>query len=79
MRSHRARAPPTGCWQIPDGCGELITYCTIGGRAATAWFVLTYLLGRDRGRVYDGSWAEWGCLPGTPSRARDRLPPDAGS
>ena len=49
-----------------DGTEELITYCTIGGRAATAWFVLTYLLGRDRVRVYDGSWAEWGRLPGTP-------------
>jgi thiosulfate/3-mercaptopyruvate sulfurtransferase len=46
--------------------GELITYCTIGGRAATAWFVLTYLLGRDQTRVYDGSWAEWGRTPGTP-------------
>jgi thiosulfate/3-mercaptopyruvate sulfurtransferase len=46
--------------------GELITYCTIGGRAATAWFVLTYLLGRDQVRVYDGSWAEWGRLPGAP-------------
>jgi len=51
---------------ILEGSGELITYCTIGGRAATAWFVLTYLLGRDRVRVYDGSWAEWGRLPGTP-------------
>ena len=49
-----------------DGAGELITYCTIGGRAATAWFVFTYLLGRDRVRVYDGSWAEWGRIPGTP-------------
>jgi thiosulfate/3-mercaptopyruvate sulfurtransferase len=46
--------------------GELITYCTIGGRAATAWFVLTYLLGRDRVRVYDGSWAEWGRTEGVP-------------
>jgi thiosulfate/3-mercaptopyruvate sulfurtransferase len=46
--------------------GELITYCTIGGRAATAWFVLTHLLGRDRVRVYDGSWAEWGRAAGTP-------------
>jgi thiosulfate/3-mercaptopyruvate sulfurtransferase len=46
--------------------GELITYCAIGGRASTSWFVLTYLLGRDAVRVYDGSWAEWGRLPGTP-------------
>lgn len=46
--------------------GELITYCTIGGRAATAWFVLTQLLGRDRVRVYDGSWAEWGRTEGAP-------------
>ncbi|HEY6279901.1 MAG TPA: rhodanese-like domain-containing protein [Streptosporangiaceae bacterium] len=50
----------------PGGTGELITYCTIGGRAATAWFVLTHLLGRDRVRVYDGSWAEWGRMTGTP-------------
>lgn len=49
-----------------DGDDDLITYCTIGGRAATAWFVLSRLLGRDRVRVYDGSWAEWGRTPGTP-------------
>ena len=49
-----------------DSDGELITYCTIGGRAATAWFALTHLLGRDHVRVYDGSWAEWGRTPGTP-------------
>jgi thiosulfate/3-mercaptopyruvate sulfurtransferase len=51
---------------VLDGGSELITYCTIGGRAATAWFVLTQLLGRDQVRVYDGSWAEWGRVPGTP-------------
>jgi thiosulfate/3-mercaptopyruvate sulfurtransferase len=52
-----------------DGEDELISYCTIGGRACTAWFVLTYLLGRDRVRVYDGSWAEWGRQAGTPVEA----------
>jgi len=46
--------------------GEVITVCTIGGRACTAWFVLTYLLGREGVRVYDGSWAEWGRMTGTP-------------
>jgi len=49
-----------------DGDDGLITYCTIGGRASTAWFVLTYLLGREGVRVYDGSWAEWGKMAGTP-------------
>ena len=49
-----------------DGAGELITYCTIGGRACTAWFVLTYLLGRESVRVYDGSWAEWGRMADAP-------------
>jgi thiosulfate/3-mercaptopyruvate sulfurtransferase len=49
-----------------DGRDELISYCTIGGRACTAWFVLTYLLGRDHVRVYDGSWAEWGRMAGAP-------------
>jgi thiosulfate/3-mercaptopyruvate sulfurtransferase len=49
-----------------DGDGPLITYCTIGGRASTAWFVLTHLLGRGNVRVYDGSWAEWGRMTDTP-------------
>ena len=48
------------------GDGEVISYCTIGGRASTAWFVLTYLLGRQHVRVYDGSWAEWGRMPAMP-------------
>jgi thiosulfate/3-mercaptopyruvate sulfurtransferase len=45
---------------------RVITYCTIGGRASTAWFVLTDLLGRDGVSVYEGSWAEWGRTQTTP-------------
>jgi thiosulfate/3-mercaptopyruvate sulfurtransferase len=52
--------------EVLEGGDGLITYCTIGGRAATAWFVLTHLIGRDNVRVYDGSWAEWGRIPDTP-------------
>jgi thiosulfate/3-mercaptopyruvate sulfurtransferase len=45
---------------------EIITYCAVGGRASQAWLVLTYLLGYPHVRVYDGSWIEWGLLPGVP-------------
>jgi thiosulfate/3-mercaptopyruvate sulfurtransferase len=45
---------------------DVIFYCTIGGRASTAWFVLTFLIGREHVRVYDGSWAEWGLMKDTP-------------
>ena len=56
---------------------DVITYCTIGGRASTAWFALTYLIGRDNVRVYDGSWAEWGLLPTAPV-AHEITTPTAG-
>lgn len=44
----------------------VVTYCTIGNRAAQAWFALAYLLDFPAVRVYYGSWAEWGTLPETP-------------
>ncbi len=45
---------------------DLIVYCRIGERSSHTWFVLTYLLGFDKVRNYDGSWTEWGNLVGVP-------------
>ena len=39
---------------------ETIAYCRIGERSSHTWFALTYLLGFDQVRNYDGSWTEWG-------------------
>ncbi|MFF0542755.1 sulfurtransferase [Nocardia thailandica] len=44
-----------------DGLGpEAVVYSRGGERSSHTWFVLTYLLGRDGVRNYDGSWIEWG-------------------
>jgi thiosulfate/3-mercaptopyruvate sulfurtransferase len=48
-----------------EACGlqrghDIIAYCRIGERSSHTWFVLTYLLGYDSVRNYDGSWTEWG-------------------
>jgi thiosulfate/3-mercaptopyruvate sulfurtransferase len=45
---------------------ETIVYCRIGERSSHSWFALTYLLGFDRVRNYDGSWTEWGNSVGLP-------------
>jgi thiosulfate/3-mercaptopyruvate sulfurtransferase len=45
---------------------QVVTYCTIGNRAAQAWFALQHLLGYEDVRVYYGSWTEWGTAPDTP-------------
>jgi thiosulfate/3-mercaptopyruvate sulfurtransferase len=39
---------------------ETIAYCRIGERSSHTWFALTYLLGHEKVRNYDGSWTEWG-------------------
>lgn len=45
---------------------DVVAYCRIGERSAHTWFVLTYLLGYERVRNYDGSWTEWGNLVKAP-------------
>jgi len=48
------------------GEDDVIAYCRLSHRASLGWFVLTRLLGRERVRVYDGSWTEWGSMVGMP-------------
>ena len=45
---------------------DTVVYCRIGERSSHTWFVLTYLLGIDNVRNYDGSWTEWGNKVGAP-------------
>jgi thiosulfate/3-mercaptopyruvate sulfurtransferase len=45
---------------------DVIAYCRIGERSSHTWFVLSYLLGYDKVRNYDGSWTEWGNSVGAP-------------
>jgi len=45
---------------------DIIAYCRIGERSSHTWFVLTYLLGYDKVRNYDGSWTEWGNMVRSP-------------
>ncbi|MFZ5623778.1 MAG: sulfurtransferase [Gemmatimonadota bacterium] len=45
---------------------DTVVYCRIGERSSHTWFVLTYLLGFQKVRNYDGSWTEWGNGVGLP-------------
>ena len=47
---------------------DVVAYCRIGERSSHTWFVLTYLLGYQKVRNYDGSWTEWGNAVRAPIR-----------
>jgi thiosulfate/3-mercaptopyruvate sulfurtransferase len=49
-----------------DASKDVVAYCRIGERSSHTWFALTYLLGFEKVRNYDGSWTEWGNLVGVP-------------
>ncbi len=80
-RTSRGNAPPTsdGTFKTREALetiyhdevgldqrDEVIAYCRIGERSSHTWFTLTYLLGFDNVRNYDGSWTEWGNVVGLP-------------
>ncbi len=56
----RTRAELDEIYAGLDPATPTIAYCRIGERSSHTWFVLTYLLGFDAVRNYDGSWTEWG-------------------
>ena len=56
----RSRAELDEIYAFVKPGDNTIAYCRIGERSSHTWFVLTYLLGIDGVRNYDGSWTEWG-------------------
>ncbi len=51
---------------------DVVTYCRIGERSSHTWFALTYLLGYENVRNYDGSWTEWGNTVRAPIRVGEQ-------
>jgi thiosulfate/3-mercaptopyruvate sulfurtransferase len=45
---------------------EIITYCVTGREGSSVWFVLKYLLGYPRVRLYQASLTEWSAHPELP-------------
>lgn len=50
----------------PDKVDEIVTYCRLSHRATLAWTAMTYILGYEGVKIYDGSWTEWGSIVGFP-------------
>lgn len=45
---------------------EIVVYCRLSHRATLVWTAMTYILGYNNVRIYDGSWTEWGSIVGFP-------------
>lgn len=56
-----------------------IAYCRIGERSSHTWFVLTYLLGLEHVKNYDGSWTEYGSMIAVPIERATRETVPAGA
>ncbi len=49
-----------------DKADEIVAYCRLSHRATLAWTAMTYILGWEGVKIYDGSWTEWGSIVGYP-------------
>ncbi|MGY4101337.1 sulfurtransferase [Nocardia sp. R16R-3T] len=56
----RSRAELDDIYGALATADDLVVYSRVGERSSHTWFVLTYLLGFENVRNYDGSWTEWG-------------------
>ena len=82
-RGRHASSRRTRCERLFDEAGvdpaqPFVASCGSGVTANSLIFA-AHLLGNDRGRLYDGSWSEWGADPATPESvgpayARERCP-----
>tara|TARA_B100000315_G_scaffold161555_1_gene150041 strand:+ start:1636 stop:2475 length:840 start_codon:yes stop_codon:yes gene_type:complete len=50
----------------PSKVDEIVCYCRLSHRATLAWTAMTYILGYEGVKIYDGSWTEWGSIVGFP-------------
>lgn len=50
----------------PATAGEIVCYCRLSHRATLAWTAMTFILGYEGAKIYDGSWTEWGSIVGFP-------------
>ena len=50
----------------PANVGEIVCYCRLSHRATLAWTAMTFILGYEGAKIYDGSWTEWGSIVGFP-------------
>jgi thiosulfate/3-mercaptopyruvate sulfurtransferase len=59
----KSRAELSAIYEDEQGLSKddaVVAYCRIGERSSHTWFVLSFLLGFEGVRNYDGSWTEWG-------------------